>query len=126
MERFPTLKFVTAENGTDWLPWFLGRLAKKNRSGNLYGTPLTLTPLEYFHRQVFVTYIDEPEAIEAKDIIGVDNLMFSTDYPHTAATWPKSQEVVERDAQHLTAEERRKLVRDNTLRVFGIRAAVPA
>jgi predicted TIM-barrel fold metal-dependent hydrolase len=126
MERFPTLKFVTAENGTDWLPWFLGRLAKRNRSGNLYGTPLTLTPLEYFHRNVFVTYIDEPEAIEAKDLIGVDNLMFSTDYPHTAATWPKSQEVVERDAQHLTAEERRKLVRDNTLKVFGIRSAVPA
>jgi predicted TIM-barrel fold metal-dependent hydrolase len=75
---------------------------------------------------VFFTYIDEPEAVEQREIVGVDNLMFATDYPHTASTWPHSMDVVERDTAALSAEERRKLIHDNTLRVFGIRSAVLA
>lgn len=124
LERFPRVRFVSAENGTDWLPWFLNRLARPVRGGGMYPTKLTLTPLEYLHRQVYFTYIDEPEAVESLDLIGVDNLLFATDYPHTASTWPKSQEIVERDTAALPPDVRRKLVRDNTLKVFGIPSPV--
>jgi len=124
LERFPRLKVVSAENGTDWLAWYLKRLAKPLRGGTSYETKLTLTPMEYFHRQVSFTYINEPEAIEHRELIGVDNLMFATDYPHSASTFPHSQEIVARDSENLTPEERRKLIHDNTLRIFSI--PVPA
>jgi uncharacterized protein len=125
-ERFPRLRFVSAENGIDWVPWFIKRLAKPLRGGSGYPTKLTLTPLEYLHRQISFTYINEPEAVENRDIIGVDNLMFANDYPHTAATWPNSQQIVERDTGNIPADERRKLIRDNTLRIFSIPVPVPA
>lgn len=128
LERFPRLKVVSTENGTDWLPWWIGRL-KRARSilrDSSYPTKLSLEPIEYLYRQVFFTYIDEPEAVEHRDLIGVDNLMFATDYPHTASVWPRSQQVVERDTAGLPPEVRRKLVHDNVMRAFNIPAPVPA
>jgi predicted TIM-barrel fold metal-dependent hydrolase len=122
-ERFPRLRMITAENGTDWLPWFLGRLKRKPRATS-YPTPLTMLPIEYWYRNCFATYINEQDAVEHRDIIGVDNLMFATDYPHSASTWPKSEEIVARDMADVSEADRRKLIHDNTLRAFGIRAAV--
>ena len=126
LERFSKLKLISAENGTDWVPWFFGRLAKAGRRPSSFPTKLSLTPLEYCRRQVFFTYIDEPEAVENLELIGLDNLMFATDYPHSASTWPKSQQIVERDTGGMPADVTRRLIHDNTARVFDLPAAVPA
>ena len=128
-ERFPRLRLISAENGTDWLPLWLKRLdgaIKRVRGENTYPTKLTLEPTEYFHRQVYFSYINEPEAVEHREEIGVDNLMWASDYPHSASTWPKSMEVVDRDTSAIPDDERRKLVRDNVLRVYGVAAPVTA
>lgn len=122
-ERFPRLRMITAENGTDWLPWFLNRLKRVPRASS-YPTKLTMTPLDYWYRNCYATYINEPEAVEHRDLIGVDNLMFATDYPHSASTWPKSEQIVARDMERVSEEDRRKLIHDNTLKAFGIRSAV--
>jgi predicted TIM-barrel fold metal-dependent hydrolase len=126
-ERFPRLRLISAENGTDWLPLWLKRLdgaLRRTQGVSTYPTPLTLKPAEYFHRQVYFSYINEPEAVEHRDQIGVDNLMWASDYPHSASTWPKSLEVVDRDTSTIPPEERRKLVHDNVLRVYGVLAPV--
>lgn len=128
LERFPRLKVISAENGTDWLPWWIERL-KRARSilrESSYPTKLTLEPIEYFYRQVYFTYINEPHAVNNRELIGVDHLMFATDYPHSASVWPKSQEVVERDMESVPAEEKRKLIHDNVMKAFNIPIAVPA
>jgi predicted TIM-barrel fold metal-dependent hydrolase len=125
LERFPRLKVISAENGTDWLPYYINRLTRL-RGNQSYPTTLSLKPLEYFHRQVYFTYIKERHAVENRELIGVDNLMFATDYPHSAASWPKSQEVVARDTADLAPEVARKLIHDNVLRVFNIPAPVLA
>ena len=52
--------------------------------------------------------------------------MFSTDYPHSASTWPRSQQIVERDMIDVPADERRRLVHDNVLQAFDIPAPVTA
>jgi len=126
LERFPTLKVQSAENGTDWVPWFVGRLERAARRESSFPTRLSLTPLEYFHRQVYFSYIDEPEAVGYRDLIGEDHLMFAPDYPHTASTFPKSQQVVDRDTGAMAPDVRRKLVHDNVLKLFSLPAPVPA
>lgn len=121
LERFPALKLVSVESQAGWVPYFLQRIdrAGQTRKDN-YPTVLTLKPSEYFHRQVFVTYIDDPVAIRTLDLIGEDNLMWSSDYPHNASTWPHSRDVVERDFGHLAADVRRKVVRDNVMRLYQL------
>jgi predicted TIM-barrel fold metal-dependent hydrolase len=114
---------------SDWLPLWLKRLdgaIKRVRGENTYPTKLTLQPTEYFHRQVYFSYINEPEAVEHRDEIGVGNLMWASDYPHSASTWPHSMDVVDRDTSAIPDEERRRLVHDNVLRVFGVMAPATA
>jgi predicted TIM-barrel fold metal-dependent hydrolase len=123
-ERFPKLTFTSAENGLDWLPWYVSRV-QRARPGS-YPTKLTMEPIEYFYRNIAFTYINEPHAVENREIIGIDNLMFATDYPHSASTWPKSQEIVARDMtnNNVPEEEKRKLIHDNVLRIFNVHAPV--
>jgi predicted TIM-barrel fold metal-dependent hydrolase len=45
--------------------------------------------------------------------------MWSTDYPHQAATWPHTKEVLARDFAPLPEADRRKIVRENCARVYG-------
>lgn len=121
LERFPKLEFVSVESQAGWVPYFLQRLDRAGKTRkDFYPTRLSLTPREYFHRQVFVTYIDDPVAIRMLDLIGVDNLMWSSDYPHNASTWPRSQEIVERDFGHLTPDVRRRVVRENVMKLYRL------
>jgi predicted TIM-barrel fold metal-dependent hydrolase len=89
-----------------------------------YGNTLSMRPVEFLRRQVYFTYTNDPELIEERDVVGVDNLLFATDYPHSASCWPRSEETVANVMKGVTEDDRRKLVRDNTLRVFNIE--VPA
>ncbi len=90
------------------------------RRGSTSPTKLSMDATDYFHRQVMVTYMNEPGTVDNRDIIGVDNLACASDYPHNASTWPNSQRIVERDFEGIHDDVRRKMTRDNTLRAFGL------
>ncbi len=126
LERFPRLKFVSAENGIDWMPASLARMDRAMTFGTralqveVWPTKLTMKPSEYFRRQVFVGFIDEPEAVPMRREIGIDNLMWASDYPHFASTWPKSREFVTKATAGVDVAERKKLVRDNARQLFNV------
>ena len=119
-ERFPRLKVNCAENGTDWIPWYVGRLERAARGPFSYPTKLSLKPVEYFRRNVYFSYIDEPHVLANRHLLEPDNLMFATDFPHGASTWPKSAEVVERDTGELPTEVRQALIHNNVIKFFNI------
>jgi predicted TIM-barrel fold metal-dependent hydrolase len=52
--------------------------------------------------------------------IGVDNIMWSSDYPHTASTWPHSREVIARDFKDVPAAEQWKIVRENVTKLYDL------
>jgi predicted TIM-barrel fold metal-dependent hydrolase len=125
LERFPRLKIVSAENNCGWLPYYLQRV---DRAFNRFGpsgtatpwpTKLTLKPSEYFQRQMYCTFIDDPFGVASRHWIGVDNVMWSSDYPHTASTWPRSRAVIERDFKDVDEEEKWKIVRGNVAKLYG-------
>jgi len=126
LERFPKLRVISAENGIDWIPASLARMDRAMTFGTralqveVWPTKLSLKPSEYFRRQCYVGFIDEPEAVPMRHSIGLDNLMWASDYPHFASTWPKSQDFVAKATADVTPAEKRKLVRDNALAVFNV------
>ena len=121
LERFPRLKIVSAENNVGWLPFVIQRWDQAFEAFRyMYPTPLTLPPSEYFRRQVWATYIDDPLAVKYRHQVGIDNVMWSSDYPHTASTWPHSQELVERDFKDVPGEEKWKIVRENVTRLYRL------
>ena len=63
-------------------------------------------------RQVFATLIDDELAVDVLPDYGAENIMWSSDYPHTAATFPRSRGYVEELLGAVPEEPRRKIVRD--------------
>jgi len=125
LERFPRLKIVSAENNCGWLPYYLQRMdrgfARFGPSGTLtpWPTKLTLKPSEYFRRQMYCTFIDDSFGVASRHWIGVDNIMWSSDYPHTASTWPHSRDLIARDFKDVSEVEKRKIVRENAAQLYG-------
>ena len=120
LDRFPGLKIVSAENNCGWVPFYLQRMDRnfeRNRLASDY--KLTMKPSEYFQRQMYCTYIDDYVGVANRHLIGVDKLMWSSDYPHQASSWPRSQEVVERDFKAASDEERYKITRGNVAKLYG-------
>jgi predicted TIM-barrel fold metal-dependent hydrolase len=121
LERFPRLKLVSAENEASWLPFVLQRWDQSfDEYRHMYPTPLTLRPSEYFRRQICATFIDDPLGVRYRHQVGVDNIMWSSDYPHLVSTWPHSQEVIARDFKDVPEDETRRITRANVIELYHL------
>jgi predicted TIM-barrel fold metal-dependent hydrolase len=121
LERFPSLKIVSAENDIGWIGHYLQRAdfaAQKFRYTD--PTPIKLLPSEYFRRQIHATFMNDAIGIANWVYAGKDNFMWSSDYPHTLATWPHSREVISRDFKDLPDEVKASMVRGNAQRLYGL------
>ena len=89
---------VEADAG--WLPYWLQRMEQHCEfSGNAEHPDLKLRPTEYFKRNVFVACRgDEMTLPSVVELVGDDNLVFNTDYPHPDGTWPWGMERLARAA----------------------------
>ena len=82
---------------------------------------LSLKPSEYFQRQMYATFIDDPMGLKTYALAGgADNFMWSTDYPHQASTFPHTQETLERAFQDVPEADKHKMTRDNASKLYGL------
>lgn len=120
LERHPALKMAVVESGAGWLAWLLHVLDEQAEKKHMWIRPrLELKPSEYFKRQGFVTFSDDPMALKNIEFTGADCLMWGSDYPHDEGTFPHSREVIERTFNGLSESDRRKIVHDNAAKLYG-------
>ena len=121
LERFPRLTLVVVENEIGWIPFWLEQCDKYfERFRRVEPLSLKMRPSEYFNRQIYATFFNDEVGARLLSWWGVDNCMWSNDYPHSNSTWPYSREVIERDFGSLAAGERAKLVRLNAAKIYNI------
>ena len=120
LERFPLLRFVFVEPGLGWVPHYLEKLDQMATSGAYVFPAITELPSFYFHRQVSLTFMDEKRGVAMRHDIGVENIMWSTDFPHPACTWPGSRAVVDELMDGVPADEAFLMVYGNAARVFHL------
>jgi uncharacterized protein len=129
LDRHPRLKIVMAEAGLAWVPSMIQGLDiwyQRTRDGRrLTGDePITLPqllPSEYFHRQIWISFVDDPLGVKmVGGVLDADKVMFGSDYPHPASTWPCSQQAIEEQMKDLPAAVRQKIIRDNARALFKI------
>jgi uncharacterized protein len=120
-ERFPRLKVVFVEPGLTWVAWWLDIVDDMvKRQGYIYPAIREL-PSFYFHRNVHLTFIDESLGLHrVRDILGVENIMWSTDFPHPVTSWPHSRKIVEDQFAGLPADERELILSGNATRVWNL------
>ncbi|HVP71940.1 MAG TPA: amidohydrolase family protein, partial [Gemmatimonadaceae bacterium] len=78
-------------------------------------------PPRSYMRQVYGAFFDDRAGLAARDVIGVEQLAFETDYPHQDSTWPRSVETVQGFADMLDDVGLRKVVHDNAAALLGLR-----
>ena len=78
-----------------------------------------MPPSEYFRRQGYATFQDDPVGLETRKWIGIDRLLWGDDYPHHEGTWPRSQEAIDRTMGDLTEPERRQVLGLNAAQLYG-------
>jgi uncharacterized protein len=117
----PGLKIVSAENDVAWMAYLMWRMDRAyERGGALTETRLELRPSDYVKRQIYATFINEPVFVDGLHRYGPDNIMWSSDYPHTAATWPRSLEFMNQTFGGLSENSQRKIVHDTAARIYGL------
>jgi predicted TIM-barrel fold metal-dependent hydrolase len=121
LERFPRLKLVSAENDIGWIAHYLYRLDISYETLRYVDpTPITMKPSEYFKRQVYATFQDDRPGVMTYEFAGENNLMWASDFPHRASTWPRSREVIAQNFAGIPAAVVRKITYENVHRLYGI------
>ena len=88
--RFPDLRICLSEGGIGWVAGLLDRLEHVRKYDAMYGTwnDIALSPADTFRRNFWVCAIDDPSAFLQRDVIGIENILVESDYPHADSTWP--------------------------------------
>ncbi len=127
LDRWPKLKLVIVEDEIGWIPFVLQQWDYYYRRFVAQNPPpIDRPPSEYFYRQVYATFFNDAVGGHNFSWWGVDNCMWSNDYPHPNSTWPESLKVIERDLGHLPPEARAKLVRENVVKLYDMKLPVLA
>jgi predicted TIM-barrel fold metal-dependent hydrolase len=77
-----------------------------------------MLPSDFFHSNIYVSFQEDDLGIRLRDLIGVDQLMWGSDYPHAESTWPKSQEILDRILADVPAAEKAKIAGQNVARLY--------
>jgi predicted TIM-barrel fold metal-dependent hydrolase len=120
--RHPDLKVVFVEPGLGWVAGYLLFLDDMvQRQGYDFPVLQGELPSFYYHRNMAMTFIDEPELVRnLRHVLGVRNLMWSTDYPHPVSTWPSSLSVIEEQFKGIPDDERDLMVEQNAARLWHL------
>ena len=127
-ERFPGLRFGVAESGAWWLPgllWFwdrlyLGQKGAEKLGAKPFGDAVTMPPSDYFDRNCFIAASNtKRREVGMRYEIGVDNLLWGSDFPHPEGTWPKSRDWMQKTFHDVPIDETRRMVGLAAAEVFG-------
>ena len=124
-QKYPRLRVAFLEGTCGWLPWWLHRLDDQwEKYGGGEAIKLDALPSEIFRRQCYVsTDVDEELLRVVVDEVGDDNIVVSTDYPHSDGAYPHAIDEF-LALPGVSGESKRKILWDNCARLYNL--AVPA
>jgi predicted TIM-barrel fold metal-dependent hydrolase len=121
--RFPQLKLAYSEGQIGWLPYILERADDVWREHRAWGGVKDIVPeppSTYYYRHVFGCFFRDKHGIDSLEQVGLDNITFETDYPHTDSTWPESKQVAWSLVGHLPEDAIYKIIRGNAIRMLSL------
>jgi predicted TIM-barrel fold metal-dependent hydrolase len=122
-ERYPKLTVGSIEMDLSWAAHFLEKMdfiyTQRAIPEHWYSFMEGALPSDYFHRNGFISFQEDAAGVRLRDLIGVDNLLWGSDYPHPESTFPETQQILKNILAGCSEEDTTKIVRDNTARVYG-------
>jgi predicted TIM-barrel fold metal-dependent hydrolase len=128
-DRFPTMRYYFAETQIGWLPNTLSQLDEtyerhRDYAYNLWGLePPAKLPSTYMRQHCIWGFIKDPLGVQLRDMIGVENIMWGSDFAHGQGYWPHSQESIDESMAGVPEEERHAMLVGNVTKYFKLDAA---
>jgi predicted TIM-barrel fold metal-dependent hydrolase len=121
LKQFPAMRIALSEGGTGWIPYFIDRLDRTYDmhhlwTGQDFGDRL---PSDVFREHFLTCFIADPVGIQLRDQIGVDNIAWECDYPHSDSSWPEAPEELARVAVDVSDEDLFKIGFENACRWYS-------
>lgn len=121
-DRFPRLKVAFIEIHGDWVPGTLAFLDAKHAADP---GPLTMKPSEYWARHCAIgNSLMRYGDVAARHGVGVERVMFGTDYPHMESTWPNTQDWIRVTLGSIPEVEARGILGENAIKFYGLDRAL--
>jgi predicted TIM-barrel fold metal-dependent hydrolase len=122
LKEFPSIRFALSEGGTGWIPYFLDRLDRTYDmhhlwTGQDFGDKL---PSEVFREHFLTCFIADPVGVQLRELIGIDNIAWECDYPHSDSSWPSAPEelIAVLEAASVPDEHVNKITHENACRWY--------
>ncbi len=121
LKEFPGLRIALSEGGTGWIPYFLDRVDRTYEmhhrwTGQDFGNKL---PSEVFREHFLTCFISDPVGVALRHQIGIDNIAWECDYPHSDSSWPSAPEELVAHAAGVPAEDLAKMSYENACRWYS-------
>ena len=121
--RYPALKVLYAEAQIGWIPYLLERIDdvwETHRGWSHSQEHTKEKPSSLYGDHVYSTFFKDPVGIRLLDLVGEDNAIFESDYPHQDGTWPYTREQAAGQFGHLPQPVIDKLARGNAIGLLGL------
>jgi predicted TIM-barrel fold metal-dependent hydrolase len=120
-KHFPDIRIALSEGGTGWIPYFLDRIDRTYDmhhlwTGQDFGDRL---PSDVFRQHFLTCFISDPVGIKLRHDIGMDNIAWECDYPHSDSSWPFAPEELEDHMAGVPDDEVQKITYENAMRWYS-------
>ena len=89
----------------------------------LYRFTNDMIPSDFYYRNVRLSFQEDDIGVRLRDVIGVENMMWGSDYPHSESTFPQSRQILDRILADVPADEQAKIVGENAAKLYGFDVA---
>ena len=123
LQRFPNLKLAFSESQIGWMPYILERMDRIWRMGNAnarISEVFEQPPSAYMAGRVFGCFFEDTFGVGVRDAIGVDQITFEMDFPHSDSTWPRTHDYLEQVLADVPEDESYKIARGNAIRMLDL------
>ena len=119
-DRFPALRMVAAEVDCGWLPYVKEQIDDNyRRLAPGAGYSLARKPSEYIEEHFHFGFMTDRVGIRLRHDIGVERMLWSSDYPHVSSDWPESGRAIEAAFAAVPDDERHAILAGNAQRLYG-------
>ena len=119
LRKFPTLQMVYSEGGLGWIPAQLERCDRMWERHRMWSNLDDLKPSELFRRNMYGAFVDDSVGLELRYRVGVDRILWESDFPHVESLWPQSQDAIKRLAADLPDDEVEAVTNGNARRLYN-------
>ena len=119
LERYPNVRIAFGESGIGWIPYALDRMDFEWED-RFHDLGLKMKPSDYWRRQCKGTFQFDRIGTKLIEDMGVETLMWGSDYPHGDGVWPESSKYIAEQFGHLPAEMTHKITCENAGEFYGL------